>query len=198
MKSWSDGDIELYSSLFNIAGSLVGCQVKEVLLYLDSTDFQYSEQPNKYGKSLLNGFDLVVNDKFYAIGNRFTDSGYGLMISKGRTSDLEYIDEGKEPIVFPANIVSQVIMNVSIYWMKIPVEGATGYYPQEIEISTTKSYFLISSIEVNQGEVNTEFTNEILLIEDRDIARKLKLGEFGLLENDRKLLKTFEDLKRYE
>jgi hypothetical protein len=52
--------------------------------------------------------------------------------------------------------------------MKIPFEGATGYYPQEIEFTTENGFLVISSIEVNQGKVNTEFTNEILLIDNED------------------------------
>jgi hypothetical protein len=86
----------MYSSLFDTARRIVGQQINEVFFYLDSSDKDFTEQPSVYGKSLLNGFDLKVNDQFCSIGNRFTNEGYGLTITKGRTFELEFVEEDKK------------------------------------------------------------------------------------------------------
>lgn len=196
MMPWTDPDIILYPLLFNIANNLVGHQLNEIVFYLDYHDQNFTEQPNNYGKSLLNGFDIKVDDKFYSIGNRFTDRGYGLTISHGRTSELEYLKENKAPTTFPIALSKQIIKTVDIYWMKIPWDGAVGFYPQEIEITTENGFLLVSSIEVNEGEVNTEFTDEILLIDSESVARQLKLGRFGLSDKGRKHFRTFSELQQ--
>ena len=79
--------------------------------------------------------------------------------------------------------------------MKIPFEGENGYYPQEFELYTENGYLLISSIEINDGKVNTEFTDELLLIDQIETAKNLKLGKFGLKDNGRKHFENFEKMK---
>ncbi|HEY0668154.1 MAG TPA: hypothetical protein VGD22_08280 [Sphingobacteriaceae bacterium] len=196
MTPWTDSDIQLYSSIFDIADSFVGKQVNEITFYLDYNAKNFTEQPNEYGKSLLNGLDLKINDQFYSIGNRFTEAGYGLAISKGWTSEFEYIEIGKRPTNYPSILIGQMIKSVDIYWMKVPFEGAIGYYPQEIEFTTENGFLLISSIEVNHSEVNTEFTNEILLVDNKDAGQQLKLGRYGVTDNGRECFKTFEELQQ--
>ena len=77
--------------------------------------------------------------------------------------------------------------------MNIPFEGTIGLYPQEIEIITNNGFLLVSSIEINDGKVSTEFTNELLVIDNIKIARQLKLGEFGVADNDRIFYGNFTD-----
>jgi ribosome-associated toxin RatA of RatAB toxin-antitoxin module len=191
---WTDNDLKIYSSLFDISKGLVGQRIDKIQLYLNNEDTDYNEQPNNYGKSLLNGFDISINGEVYSIGNRFTEVSYGLTISAGKTSEIEFIEEDKKLITFPTTLTGQVIKNIEIYWMRIPIVGAVGYYPQEIQITTNNNFLLISSIEVNQGEINTEFTNETLLVDNLKIAQLLSLGQFGVLDNGREFFKTFEDL----
>jgi hypothetical protein len=159
---------------------------------LIGTDLDFSEQPNHYGKSLFNGIDIKIGDKYYSVGNRFMEPQYGLTISKGQTSNFEII-ENKKPVPFPSTLLGQLIKSIDFYWMKIPFNGAIGYYPQEIEIVTENNYLLISSIEVNNGEVNTECTEELLLIEDIEKVKRLRLGRFGF-DNGREYFKTFQEL----
>ena len=91
-------------------------------------------------------------------------------------------------------MVGQKIKQVNIYWMNIPFEDLNGLYPQEIEIITDKGFLLISSIEVNNGQVNTEFTNELLIIDNKETAKRLGLGQFGIVSNDRKKYKDLSEL----
>jgi len=78
--------------------------------------------------------------------------------------------------------------------MKIPWDGAVGYYPQEFVIKTESDFFLVSSIEINNGEVNTEFTDELLVIENEETTKQLQLGPYGLGDNGRKWFKNFDEL----
>ena len=194
MADLTSNDIKLYSQQFDNLNKLLGKPFDEIIFYLDETDKDFSEVQNAYGKSLLTGIDLKVGGNFYSIGCRFTDVHYGLTISEGRTSEFEFIEEDKSPVSFSSEIVGQTIKSVDIFWMKIPIEGATGYYPQEFLIRTDNNFFLISSIEINNGEVNTEFTNEILIIEKEETARQLKLGQFGIEGNGREHFSTVDEL----
>jgi len=194
MKPVIDKDIELYTRQFELSNQLIGQTIEEVHFYLETTDKDFSEQPNDYGKSLLNGIDLKTSELTFSIGNRFTNLGYGLQMDIGKTPDLEYFQDPKRPIGFKTEILKEKVAELRIYWMEIQFENETGLYPQEIEILTDNGYFLISSIEVNNGNVNTEFTDELLVIDSLEKAKELKLGQFGL-ENGRLTFTDINELK---
>ena len=194
MTTHLNNDKELYSQQFKNKNKLVGQTIKEIIFFLEETDKDFTEQPNEYGKSLLSGIDIKTGNEIFSIGNRYTNSGYGLSIDLGQTNKIDYLNEEKKPSSFDTSIVGQTVLTVDIFWMKIPFEGATGFYPQEIEIVADKGYLLFSSIEVNSGQVNTEFTNELLIIDNKETAKQLKLGQFGVKDNDRKLFYDLETL----
>lgn len=193
MTDWTQDDKELYSQQFNNLNKLVGQTIDQIVFYLEPTDNVLSEQPNIYGKSLFNGIDFKAGTTFYSVGCRFIGSHYGLTISEGRTTEFEFIDEKKRAINFDTKVIGQTIKSVEIYWMKIPWDGAVGYYPQEFVIKTETDCLLFSSIEINNGEVNTEFTDELLVIETEETAKQLQLGPYGL-GNGRELFKNFDQL----
>jgi hypothetical protein len=188
-------DIEQYSQQFEIINGLVGKTIKDIILYLEETDTDFSEQPNIYGKSLLSGFDIITEDQLFSIGNRYTNLHYGLTINIGRTKEFEFIEEDKKPVSIESKFKNQKIIKTEIYWMQIPFEGEKGYYPQEFELYTKNGFLLISSIEINEGKVNTEFTDELLLVDQIEIAKELKLGKFGLKDNGRKHFENIEKMK---
>jgi hypothetical protein len=187
-------DIEQYSRQFETTNKLVGQSIEEIIFYLEDTDQNFSEQPNEFGKSLLNGFDLKVCGQNFSIGNRYTNLGYGLSIDHGQTDKLEYFDLEKKPVNFETSVVGQKIRQVNIYWMNIPFNGLTGLYPQEIEIISDNGFLLVSSLEINNEQANTEFTNELLVIDNIETARQLKLGKFGLAVNNRIFYSNCTDL----
>ncbi len=189
-------DIELYSQQFDILKKLIGKRIDSIEFYLADTDKDFTEVENKYGKSLHTGIDIKVDNVFYSIGNRFTNVHYGLCITCGKTAELEYVEEEKKPVTYPSKLVGHSITSIDIYWMKIPFDGVIGFYPQEILIKSDKNMFLLSSIEINNGEANTEFTDEILIIENEEVAEKLQLGQYGL-KNERHLFKTIDEIARY-
>jgi hypothetical protein len=194
MKTEINHDMELYSQQFENKNKLIGQTISKVIFYLEESDKDFTEQPNKFGKSLLNGIDIQTNELTFSIGNRFTNLGYGLSVNIGQTYKLEFLDESKKPSAFVTNIVGQTIRQIDIYWMNIPFIGESGLYPQEIEIQTETGFLLISSIEVNNGLINTEFTDELLIIDSKETAKQLKLGQFGLTENGRKYYKNLDEL----
>lgn len=194
MTDWKENDIELYSQQFNKLNKLVGQTIDQIVFYLKPTDKDLSEQPNMFGKSLFNGIDIKSGKTFYSIGCRFIESHYGLTISEGRTTEFEFLDEEKRPITFGTKVIGHTIKSVEIYWMKIPWNEAIGYYPQEFVIKTENDFLLLSSIEINSGEVNTEFTDELLVIESVDTAKQLQLGPYGLRDNGREWFKNFAEL----
>jgi hypothetical protein len=187
-------NIERYSKQFENTNKLVGQTISEIVFYLEETDKDFTEQPNEFGKSLLNGIDIKTGVEAFSIGNRYTNSGYGLSIDPGQTDKFEFFDQEKHPVPFDTFIVGQEIKRIDIYWMKIPIEGTSRFYPQEIEILTDNGFFLISSIEVTNGQVTTEFTDEILIIDNKETARQLKLGQFGLADNGRIYYKNLNQL----
>lgn len=189
-------DIKIYSQQFYNLNRLVGKCIDKIVFYLNDTDEDFSEVENIYGKSLHSGIDIKVDNIYFSIGCRFTDIHYGLTISEGRTTEFEFIEEEKNPVTFDTKIIGQTIKSVAIYWMKIPWNGAVGYYPQEFVIETENDFFLVSSIEINNGEVNTEFTDELLVIENEEIARQLQLGPFGIDENGREWFKNIDELNK--
>ena len=139
-------DIKLYTQQFDNLNRLVGKSINEIVFYIEATDTEFTEQPNTFGKSLFNGIDINVKNTYLSIGCRFVDSHRGLTISEGRTTEFEFIEEEKSPIAFDTKIIGQTIKSIDIYWMKIPWDGAVGYYPQEFVIKTETDFFLISSI----------------------------------------------------
>ncbi len=201
MIPWTENDIELYSQQFDNLNRLLGTSIDEIIFYLEPTAIEFTEQLNTFGKSLFNGIEIKVGNTYLSIGCRFIDPYYGLAISEGRLPEFEYIKEEKSPTLFNSNIIGQTIKSVDIYWMKIPWSGAVGFYPQEFVIRTDKDLLLLSSFEVNGGEVNTTFTDEMLVIEDEVVAKQLKLGEYGIENNKREWFKNFDELyetdKRY-
>lgn len=194
MKQEIVNDIELYSRQFELSKHLIGRSIEEVHFYLEATDKDFTEQPNDYGKSLLNGIDLITSDLIFSIGNRFTNLGYGLRLDIGKTTELEYFQDPKRPVSFKTKLLNEKVKELKISWMEIPFENETGLYPQEIEILTDNGYFLLSSIEVTNGIVSTEFTDELLVIDNLERAKELKLGQFGL-ENGRLIFKDINELK---
>jgi hypothetical protein len=194
MKQEKENDIELYEKQFKLAKHLIGETIEEIIFCLETTDFDFTEQPNDFGKSLLNGIDIKTCNLTFSVGNRFTNLEYGLRLDIGKTTDLEYFQDPKEPVNFKTKILKEKVNELNIYWMTIPFDNETGLYPQEIELKTDNGYFLLSSIEVTNGEVNTEFTNELLVIDKTENARNLKLGQFGL-ENGRLVFKDLNELK---
>ncbi len=175
-------NLEKYKIQFDNSRLLVNSKIVSIQFYLEKTDEDFTEQPNKYGKSLLNGIDINTTNGLFSIGNRFVDTHFGLSIDVGKTSDLEtlYFDtEQKVPTNYLAKIVGQTIQSINIYWLSIRVPNEKGLYPQDIEIITENGYFLLSSIEVTCGKVDTEFTDELLIIENIDTVKELGLGQFG-------------------
>lgn len=77
-------DIELYTRQFELSNQIVGQTIEEILFYLETTDKNFTEQPNNYGNSLLNGIDLKTSDLTFSIANRFTNLGvdYSLILEK--------------------------------------------------------------------------------------------------------------------
>jgi hypothetical protein len=189
----SADDIKLYSQQFDNLNRLIGKRIDKIEFYLNDTDTDFTEVENKYGKSLLSGIDIKVDSIYYSIGNRFTNIHYGLTIAPGKTTEFEFIEDEKKPLPYPSKLIGQIITSIDIYWMKIPFEGAIGFYPQEILIKSNANTFLLSSIEINNGEANTEFTDELLIIEDEHIAKQLELGHFGL-NNSRLFFNTVDEL----
>ncbi len=197
MTGWSEEEIILYKSQFNHLNGLIGKTIESVYMYLEMTDVCFSEQPNIYGKSLFNGIDLFIDNQSYSIGNRFSDQSYGLCIDKGMTKDFELIEKEKNRQLYSSlSCKGQVVIDANIYWAKIPWENSRGFYPQEIEIKTENGYILLSSIEINRGEVNIEFTDEILIVEDEVLAKELGLGAYGVRNSGRELFDDFCALRK--
>ena len=77
-------DIELYTRQFELSNQIVGQTIEEILFYLETTDKNFTEQPNNSGNSLLIGIDLKTSDLTFSIANRFTNLGvdYSLILEK--------------------------------------------------------------------------------------------------------------------
>ena len=188
-------DIILYSKQFDNKEKLIGKTIKGIIFYLDDTDIEFSEQENIYGKSLLNGIDIITEQETFSIGNRYTDIHYGLSIDIGKTDKIESVED-KKPVSYTTSLNGHIITKINIYWMTLPIVNTKGYYPQEIEIYTENNFLLFSSIEINNGEVNTEFTNELLIIDNKEMAKQLKIGQFGIADNERYLFENLEDITK--
>ena len=130
------------------------------------------------------------------MGNFFFETSYnGLNIKKGNLIEFEFV-ENKKPKIYPSKFLNATIIDAKIYWHKAFI--GEHFVPIEITFETDKYFILFSSIEVNFGQVNTELTNELLVIEDKIIAKKLSLGEFGIENNGRKIFKNIEEIKKAE
>lgn len=184
----------IYAQQFENRDKLIEQKIQAIFFYLDENDFDFTEQPNEFGKSLFNGIDIKTENDIFSIGNRFVDFRNGLSMDVGSTNNFEFIDDEKKPVAFNTTIIGQSIKSINIFWMENPWEDATTLYPQEIEILTDDGYLLISSIEINEGQVNTACTDELLIIDKKDIARNLKLGQFGVENNGRKFFQNMEHL----
>lgn len=184
--------------LFEDLNKLVGKRIDEIVFYLEHPDHNFSEVPNIYGKSFHSGIDIKIGNIYYSIGCRFFNIHNGLTITEGRTTDFEFIEDEKNPVIYKTKLIGQIIESIDIYWMEIPWDNIIGLYPQEFVIKTSNDFFLLSSIEINYGEVSHECTDELLIIEKENIAKQLKLGPYGVEENDRLWFKSFDELFEYE
>lgn len=193
---WTTEEINEYDRLFKTCQSFVGKKIEQVIFYLDENDIDFNEQPNEYGKSLLNAIELKIADQAYCLGNLFLGKNYnGLSILVGKTTDFENIKD-KKPVVYPSEIVGQQIIKIVIYWTK----SLWGNYfvPQEIEFKTASHFLLCSAIEVNGGEINIPLTDELLVVENDFGLRKFELGEYGVGTNERYIFNNFEEVMRNE
>ena len=193
---WTTEERSEYDRLFKICQSFAGQKIEQIWFYLDKDDIDYNEQPNEYGKSLLNAIELKISGQTYCLGNLFFDKNYnGLSILLGQTVDFENIED-KKPVLYPSEILGQELSKTVIYWTK----SLWGNYfvPQEIEFKTANCFLLCSAIEVNSGEVNTPLTDELLVIENDLSLRKFQLGEYGIGTNDRYVFNSLEELMRNE
>ena len=193
MKKYRSNElINEYDKLFTTCMSLVGQKIEQINFYLDEDDFDFNEQPNEYGKSLLNSIELTITGQKYCLGNLFLGTIYnGLSILKGKTTDFESIED-KKNVIYPSEIVGQVISQTTIYWTK----SHNGNYlvPQEIELRGETNFLLCSAIEVNNGELNCPLTDEILVLENDFGLIKFQLGKYGIGTNKRYVFNNVEEL----
>ena len=193
---WTTEEISEYDKLFKTCQTFVGQIIEQVIFYLDEDDLDFNEQPNKYGKSLLNALELRISGNTYCLGNLFFGKNYnGLNILLGKTTDFEDI-ENKKPVIYPSKIVGQQIIKTEIYWTKSL--WGNFFVPQEIEFRTTTHFLVCSAIEVNGGEVNTPLTDELLVIENDLCLTKFQLGKYGIGTNERYIFENLDELMKNE
>jgi len=193
---WTTEEINEYDKLFKTCQTFVGQTIEQVIFYLDKDDLDFNEQPNEYGKSLLNAIEIRISGQTYCLGNLFFGKSYnGLNILAGKTTDFEQIED-KQPVVYPSEIVGRQITKTAIYWTK----SLWGNYfvPQEIEFRTQTNILVCSAIEVNGGEVNTPLTDELLVVENDLNLKKFQLGEYGVGTNDRYIFNSLNELIQNE
>lgn len=195
MKQKINRIIGSYERQFELARQLVGQTITDVCFYLEDQDKDFTEQPNDFGKSLLNGIDIRTSELTFSIGNRFIDRSRGLSMDMGQTTGHEFLESTKKPVSFKSKISKGKINELNLYWMDIPYENETGLYLQEIELKTENGYLLVSSIEVTGGVVGHEFTDELLVIDIPEKAELLELGQFGI-ENERLTFKDWDEMKK--
>lgn len=171
----------LYEQQLNLSQELVGKYISNVYYFLEEEDIErLSEQVNNFGDSLMNGIDLEIEDDIYSIGNGFSKEHYGLEIRKTKTSNVEFIDEVKKRVEVHWKIRGYKIKDVKIYWKKNPWCGTIGFYPQDIEIITSNGQILCSSLEINRGKADIEYTDELLVVHNSVNAQLLNLGKYGV------------------
>jgi hypothetical protein len=193
---WTTEKINEYDKLFKTCQSFVGQKVEQVNFYLDEDVIEFNEQPNEYGKSLLNAIELKISGQTYCLGNLFFSENYnGLNILVGKTTDFENIED-KKPVVYPSEIVGQQIIRTVIYWTKS--HWGNYFVPQEIEFRTATHFLLCSANEVNGGKINTPLTDELIVIENDLGLTTFQLGEYGVGTNERYIFNNLEELMRNE
>lgn len=189
---WNQEKINEYQNVFDLTNNFIGKQISQLLFFLDDEDIDYNEQENIYGKSLLNGVEIVCANEKYYLGNFFFKTHYnGLNIKKGNLTDFEFI-ENKKPQNYPSKFLNETIIDAKIYWRQSFLGKC--FVPIDITFETEKHFILFSSIEVNFGEVSIELTDELLVIEDKVVAEKLSLGEFGIENNGRIFFRNIEEI----
>jgi len=195
-EKWSKEEMNEYDKLFKICKFFVGQRIEQINFYLNEDDIDFNEQDNIYGKSLLNAIELKISGQIFCIGNLFFGKNYnGLNILRGQTIDYENIND-KKPMPYPSAIIGKQIIKTAIYWTKS--HWGDFFVPQEIEFRTTTNLLVCSSIEVNDGEVNTPLTDELLIVENDFCLEKFKLGEHGIATNKRYLFGSLEELMEHE
>ncbi|KIC90090.1 hypothetical protein, partial [Flavihumibacter solisilvae] len=73
---WTIEEINEYDRIFKTCQTFIGQKIEEIVFYLDENDFDFTEQPNKYGKSLFNGIELIIAGETYYLGNLFFNNTY--------------------------------------------------------------------------------------------------------------------------
>lgn len=193
---WTLREINEYDRLFKTCQSFVGQNIEQIIFYLDDDDIDYNEQPNEYGKSLLNAIELKISGQTYCLGNLFFGENFnGLNILVGKTVHFENIGE-KKPVLYPSEIIGEQILTTVIYWTKS--HWGNYFVPQEIEFRTATHFLLCSAIEVNGGEINTPLTDELLVVENDSPLKKFQLGEYGIETNARHVFNSWEEMMRNE
>jgi hypothetical protein len=193
---WTTKETNEYDKLFKTCQTFVGQKIERVIFYLDEDDIDFNEQPNAYGKSLLNAIEIKISGQTYCLGNLFFGKNYnGLNILVGKTTDFENVED-KKPVVYPSEIVGQQITNMVIYWTKS--NWGKYFVPQEIEFRTENSFLICSAIEVNNGEANCPLTDEILVVENDLGLKKFQLGEYGIGTNERYVFDNLDELTENE
>lgn len=66
---WNQEKINEYKNVFDLTNNFIGIQISQLLFFLDDEDIDYNEQENIYGKSLLNGVEIVCANEKYYLGN---------------------------------------------------------------------------------------------------------------------------------
>ncbi len=192
IEPWTPEEMNEYNKVFKTCQRFIGQKIEQINFYLDEDDVDYNEQPNEYGKSLLNAIEFKISGQTYCLGNLFFNKNYnGLNIYLGKTTDYESIED-KKPVSYPSEIVGQKITKTIIYWTKSHL--GNFFVPQEIEFRTITHFLLCSAIEVNGGEVNTTLTDELLVVENDFCLVKFQLGEYGLTTNGRYVFNNLEEL----
>lgn len=193
---WTIEETNEYDKLFRTCLTFVGQKIEQIFSYLDEDDIDFTEQPNEYGKSLLNAIEIKISGQTYCLGNFFFGKNYnGLNILVGKTTDFENVED-KKPVVYPSEIVGRQITNTVIYWTKS--NWGKYFVPQEIEFRTESSFLICSAIEVNNGEVNCPLTDEILIVENELGLKKFRLGEYGIGKNERYVFDSLGELLENE
>ncbi|MBF02130.1 MAG: hypothetical protein CMP76_02420 [Flavobacterium sp.] len=191
-KLWTTEEINEYETLFKTSQAFIGQKIEKISFYLDKDDIDFNEQPNQYGKSLLNAIEIEISRESYCLGNLFFGQNYdGLNVLFGKTTDFENV-EGKKLASYPSEIVGKQITKTVIYWTKS--NWGKYFVPQEIEFRSENSFFICSAIEVNNGELNCTLTDEMLVVENDLTLQKFQLGQYGIGKNERYVFENLEEL----
>ncbi|MBD8019129.1 hypothetical protein [Kaistella pullorum] len=113
--TWNQEEINEYQNIFDLTNSFIGKQINQLIFFLDDKDIDYNEQENIYGKSLLNGVEIILNNEKYYLGNYFFATHYnGLNLKKGNITEFEFI-ENKNPKNYPSKFLNETIIDAKIY-----------------------------------------------------------------------------------